>query len=159
MLDALKEIALNVSVNNESSKFGLLLCGKCGNGKTTVLRALCTLVDILNLKDEYNEDRKPTLVNAADINDYYNDNRFSKLCTSKFLAIDDLGIEACEVQHYGNILQPVVRLLERRYENMLYTVITTNLTPKEISERYGARIQDRFREMLDIVVFKGESFR
>lgn len=77
----------------------------------------------------------------------------------RLLAIEDLGNEPAERNDYGNITNPIVDLLEYRYDNQLYTVITTNLTPQQITGKYGVRIADRFREMLDVVVFKGSSFR
>ncbi|MDY4246585.1 MAG: hypothetical protein SOX65_08945, partial [Porphyromonas sp.] len=60
---------------------------------------------------------------------------------------------------YGNITTPVVELLEYRYENMLPTIVSTNLTPSELGRKYQARIADRFNEMLEIVVFKNNSYR
>lgn len=37
------------------------------------------------------------------------------------LAIDDLGTEPREVQHFGNISSPMIRLLDKRYEEQLFT--------------------------------------
>lgn len=59
------------------------------------------------------------------------------------LAIDDLDTEPVEVMDYGNIITPVINLLTKRYEAHLFTIVTTNLYPKEIHKRYGDRIADR----------------
>ena len=46
------------------------------------------------------------------------------------LGIDDLGTEPSEVSDYGNVYTPVIDLLTKRYEEQLFTIITTNLTPQ-----------------------------
>ncbi len=38
-------------------------------------------------------------------------------------------------------------------------MVTTNLTPNEIVNKYGKRIADRFNEMMEVVIFKNESYR
>ena len=75
------------------------------------------------------------------------------------LAIDDLGKEPAEVMNYGNIINPMVELIEKRYKRQLFTLATTNLTPRQIREKYGARMADRFNEMFNVVIFKSESYR
>ena len=40
-----------------------------------------------------------------------------------------------------------------------FTVISTNLTAKEIREKYGERIADRLNEMMNVIIFKNKSFR
>ena len=46
------------------------------------------------------------------------------------LGLDDLGTEPSEVLDYGNVYTPVIDLLTKRYEEQLFTIITTNLTPQ-----------------------------
>ena len=75
------------------------------------------------------------------------------------LSIDDLGIEPSEILDYGNILNPVIDLLTQRYNAQLFTIVTTNLTPKQIREHYGERIADRFNEMFDRIVFENSTYR
>ena len=82
-----------------------------------------------------------------------------ELRSEELLAIDDLGKEPTEVLDYGNVLNPVIDILEYRYNRQLFTVVTTNLTPKEIREKYGARIADRFNEMLHVIRFQDISYR
>lgn len=53
------------------------------------------------------------------------------------LAIEDMGREPTEVLDYGNILNPVIDLIEYRYDAQLFTVITTNLNKKEIRASMG----------------------
>ena len=75
------------------------------------------------------------------------------------LGIDDLGTEPSEVMDYGNVYTPVIDLLTKRYEEQLFTIITTNLTPQQIREHYDDRIADRLNEMVEKKVFKNGTYR
>lgn len=86
-------------------------------------------------------------------------NKMRSLRSRSMLAIDDLGKEPAEVLSYGNVLSPVVDLLEYRYQHQLFTAITTNLTAAELQEKYGVRIADRFNEMLEVIVFQDVRYR
>jgi DNA replication protein DnaC len=41
----------------------------------------------------------------------------------------------------------------------LFTIITTNLTPSEIREKYGDRIADRMNEMMVKIIFNNDTYR
>ena len=56
-------------------------------------------------------------------------------------------------------MTPLIDLISIRYEEQLFTMITTNLKPNDIRERYGDRIADRFNEMLEKIVFENPSYR
>jgi DNA replication protein DnaC len=60
---------------------------------------------------------------------------------------------------FGNVLCPVVDLLTKRYDMQLFTIVTTNLTPAEIREKYGDRVADRMNEMMVKVIFNNETYR
>ncbi|MCF0120550.1 MAG: ATP-binding protein [Oscillospiraceae bacterium] len=140
-------------------KNGLFLCGKVGNGKTTLLHALQNAMNWLTEKGCYDNGRNSGLVivSAKSITER---NWLDTARTECALGIDDLGCEAVEQQSYGNISTPIINLIEHRYENRLYTVITSNLTAADIKGRYGERVGDRMREQYGIVAFRGEkSFR
>ena len=77
----------------------------------------------------------------------------------EILAIDDLGTEPREIIEYGNVLSPIIDLISYRYEHQLPTIITSNLTPQQISEVYGKRIGDRLKETTEIVPFLNGSYR
>ena len=153
---------LSAFLTQESSKFGILLAGGCGNGKTTIIKALQNLINALRIPNQYNDkeyairfiDAK-SLVATCKSN--YED--WKRLMYQDLLAIDDLGTEPREVMDYGNIINPTVDILTRRYENQLFTIISTNLTPPQISQVYGERIADRMREMMEIIPFHNTSYR
>ena len=65
----------------------------------------------------------------------------------------NIGTEPREIIEYGNVLSPIIDLISYRYEHQLPTIITSNLTPQQISEVYGKRIGDRLKETTEIVPF------
>ena len=58
-----------------------------------------------------------------------------------------------------NIITPVIDLLTKRYEAQLFTIVTTNLDPKDIRKRYGDRIADRLNEMMAKIVYRNPTYR
>ncbi len=146
----------------DKHKFGMLLCGKCGNGKTTLVRAFQNLLNSLQLRNEH---RGTTwgirIMDAREIASLAknNDQAWRELCRVQMLAIDDLGTEPLEVLDFGNVLNPVVDLLTKRYNEQLFTIITTNLMPEQIKEKYGERIADRFKEMMEKIAYTNDTYR
>lgn len=140
----------------KADKFGIAFCGEVGNGKTTLMSAICNLTGYLFENDGLYF-RK---VKATDILDIYQNRKdFRTLYEQPLLAIDDLGCEPVEVMSYGNVLTPTVELLMVRYEMQLYTMVSTNIEPNKIKNRYGERIADRFREMLYVIPFTNKTYR
>lgn len=145
-------------------KFGLMLAGTCGNGKTSLLNAIQSATNLLNLKYEVRSDKEEkiaiSIIDVKDIiancKDYQMMEVYKK---TPYLGIDDMGKEPKEVLDYGNVCNPVIDLIEYRYDKQLTTFITTNLTPDEFKDKYGERITDRFREMIEKIVFNGGSYR
>lgn len=145
-----------------SKKFGLMFCGLCGNGKTTWAKALQLLVSGLNLKNPINNLYYVfPLWNAKDLamrsKGNYNDWR--NVMRYQLMIVDDLGTEPREVMEFGNVYTPLIDLITTRYEEQLFTIFTTNLTPAQLEEKYGKRIVDRLNEMVEKVVFENESYR
>lgn len=155
-------------LTEETSKFGIVLCGGCGNGKTTMLKALQDLIRRLKIPNPSHGLGVGlegcyglTVVNAMQIaqfrkTDY---NRFLYLTQTDLLGIDDSGTEPAEVQDYGNIMYPIKELLTMRYDAQLFTVFTTNLEPKDIRQRYDNRIADRLNEMMVKIVYNNKTYR
>lgn len=145
----------------DNSKFGVMLCGICGNGKTTMLYAFRSAMNWLSDGRAFGDERKGIrVIDAKEIAAYAKDpEAFHKMCSNPMLGIEDMGREATEVIDFGNVLNPVIDLLEYRYNQQLFTFITTNLKADEVRKKYGDRIADRFNEMLEVIIFGNTTYR
>lgn len=162
----LMEIARTMTGN--STKCGILLCGNCGNGKTTSMNAFVSVCKYLDAKfrhEQMNQYKFPKgldiqvttarrLTQVAKDETAMNDAKRANV-----LCIDDIGLEPTEVLDYGNAINPVIEIIEHRYRQQLFTFITTNLTPKQIREKYGDRVADRFNEIMKCIVYDNPTFR
>ena len=179
-------------LTNPDRKPSILLYGRPGTGKTTMALAIKTVAIRLREsfgpsgRDRLQRERQefllpdvvsqfermegavaiPTYKTAMDIAGYAKDHRelFDELCERKFLIVDDMGQEPKRVTSYGNEYLPITELIQRRYERLLPTIITTNLGDAEIEGTpqfpgYGMRIMDRLNEMCEKIPYGGESLR
>lgn len=149
----------------EQDKYGLFIPGHVGNGKTTMMKAIRDLlvytIDTGKLK--YCEgDKYPRLINANSIAEYivHNRDEYRRIKTTRYLFIDDLGTEQTDVVSWGMVLHPFLDILCFRYDHLLPTFISSNLSAADIAAKYSdERITDRMAEMFKIVSFKGGTFR
>lgn len=139
---------------------GLILQGKVGTGKTTLAIATlrmavqrgirCLFVNNISLNDKLlnllNSDRKE-LANYDKL-----------LRTVPLLVIDDFGAES-DRNSKSWLVEKMESIIGERYDRMLPTIITTNLTKDEIKARYNERIYDRLRDTCDLLIFRGKSLR
>lgn len=145
----------------EGDKCCLLLIGDVGCGKTTMLNAICRMVNRLYHSNISFERKGFQWESSYVLSEWAKENpgRFEDFKQCEWAAIDDLGQENSEQMSYGNIIYPIRDILLHRYENNLITILTTNLPPKAISEKYGKRIGDRLAEMAHIIKFNERSYR
>lgn len=141
-------------------KVGLILYGGVGNGKTTLARSICELIDILSNASEWTE-TGVVKVSALELSKMIIDapDKYKKLKETELLFIDDIGTEPACVKSWGNECSPLTELIYSRYDNQLFTLATSNLNDAELKERYGLRISDRLNEMFEKVYFPGSSYR
>jgi DNA replication protein DnaC len=139
----------------------LYIFGKNGNGKTHLAAG------ILN---ELKEVPGGVFVNCAelleDIRRSYNTNKTSeimKICQSTpLLILDDLGAERIkeyEMEGKSWTAGQFYLILNKRYGNLLATVMTSNYDFDQLEKRLGIRIVSRMVEMCWIVENKAESYR
>lgn len=149
-------------LTGEARKFGVMLCGVSGNGKTTLLYAFQNALGWLN--DNFRTlrpyDKGLYVVDAVEFAGLCRDEgKYRELRELPLLALEDVGREAEQVKVYGDPITPVVDVIEYRYNRQLFTFITTNLTPRQLAAKYGRRVADRFNEMEVIIFNKPDSYR
>lgn len=152
-----------------NGKLGFMMTGLYGNGKTTLLKAMCSLIDYLYDSACSSERKSVKIITAKEIAkmciDKERQDSYKSLFNEELLAIDEVGEEPAEIISYGMVHTPIRDLLEERYKRQKVTIITTNLVQSEkkqlfqIRDHYGERVVDRFREMMKIVPFHNESYR
>lgn len=154
-------------LSSSRGKDGLILLGLYGNGKTTLLKAICRTLNQHYYHPIPRKRKSIRFISAKDIakigsNEGMNA-EFEELCTCDFLAIDDLGEEPAEIMRYGMIHTPVKDLIMRRYELRLPIMATTNLCNStanpQLQRYYGPRVADRMKEQMKFIVFSNESYR
>lgn len=164
--DAVLESVSNWLVGH-SYKNGLWLCGLGGTGKTTLVSAIQKLVNSLSILDPILGSPSHlvyaglVVVSARKlchlyVNEYATFQRYQR---TALLAIDDLGAEAEKTRCYGQECDPIGVMLGFRYENRLFTIVTTNLPSDQIRGRYGDRTADRVRQMMHVVPMPEKNFR
>lgn len=74
-------------------------------------------------------------------------------------AFDDLGQEEPVYKLFGNNIHVTEEILTQRYNNFiksgLLTFVTSNYPRAAMLEKYGARMDSRFKEMFNVVELKG----
>lgn len=149
-------------LTSDTSRFGVMLCGSYGNGKTTLMHALRTATNALDRSGEFGKPTGLRMEDAREIARLYtarDPQGYLSLKQHERIIIEDMGKEPVEQKNFGTVISPIVELLEYRYNEQLFTAITTNLTPKEIRSKYGNRIADRFNEMMLVITYEDGSYR
>ena len=155
----LEKLNLAAKWLSSSQKFGLVLYGNVGSGKTMLLNSLAQLFYRIGCS-------LPHIINttAAELHRYY----VPDLCAGSFYAVaknckilllDDLGCEPENCIIYGTSYHPISEIIYHRYRNQLTTILTTNLTDNELASRYGPRIMDRLEESFDFIAYTNPSYR
>lgn len=146
-----KKEALKTVKNKPSLNKGILLIGNMGSGKTQILDIFkqlkwqsfsrCTVYDVVEAFEKNGE-------KGLDI--FFRGNRF----------FDELGAER-QAAFYGTKEDVLTRILEKRYSSFrdlgLKTHVTTNLSQKQIANRYGQRLEGRILEMFNIIYLGGST--
>jgi DNA replication protein DnaC len=147
-------------ITSQNTKSWLVLNGNRGTGKSTLILAFADVVKQLYPKTYKSQGKALRIVNARDILSIatYQPQDFEMICNCELLAINDIGTEA-PGKVWGTTSSPLADILYSRYDKMLLTVFTTNLSSDDIGRFYGPRLQDRFTEMCDYIGFNNKSYR
>lgn len=140
---------------------GLLMVGNVGCGKTSMLNAICKMFGALYYSNSSIYRKGFQWETAYKVAEWCGNDteRYEGFKKCEWCAIDDIGQEPAETLIYGNTIYPIRDILLYRYDHDLVTIVTTNLNPKSLTERYGIRIGDRLQEMMHVIKFKNKSYR
>lgn len=75
--------------------------------------------------------------------------------STKMLVLDEIG-RSMQLEKENALLKYILR---RRYENMLPTVLISNLSKADLLKKLGEAVLDRLKETCISVEFEGESYR
>ena len=138
----------------------LLLFGEVGTGKTFLLE--CIANELLR-KLHYvvfitAYEVCSTMVKAYSASYNDRDTILSPLFESELLIIDDLGTEPL---FHDSTLTNLFTLINERQKNNLATIVSTNLDPEQIGERYGDRLRSRLynARTTTCIKFEGKDLR
>lgn len=134
--NAVAEFILNLHLHTANGD-SLVLCGDYGAGKTSC--------GVLILKECVTRGGRALMICAEEIqsavidNTVFDDDQtlWERMRMVDVLLIDDLRRE--HVKDFGRSV--IESLIRRRSDNRLTTVVTTNATPSELSDKYEAAVQ------------------
>lgn len=133
---------------------GLLVFGSNGRGKSVICTKILPVIFKFYLKLDY------FYIDAADLSvanrndlDYY----YLHYSQSPII-IDDIGVESM-AGNYGEKIDLVSEIIDKCEKNKRLIILTTNLTPSALTERYGLRAYDRLKGITRSIKFNGDSLR
>lgn len=141
---------------------GLFLKGECGIGKTFGVECLAAIFRMpVFVPENFASDFKDCEGNLDTLEkhvltgcDFFD--------RPQNIVIDEIGSRDT-VKNFGESADIMATVLDMRYRAFLkygvLTVVTTNLTDREILNRYGLRIEDRIAEMFYVRRVTGVSLR
>jgi len=139
---------------------GLVMCGKPGTGKTHLAAAITNIViskceksvlfvsvmqAIRRVKDTYRRDSEKTESEAI-----------AAFNLPDLLIIDEVGVQ------FGSDTEKMIlfEIINNRYQDMLPTILISNLSLEELNDYVGARVVDRMREGGGAIIsFDWDSYR
>jgi DNA replication protein DnaC len=160
------KVIFNWLIGNEidlSLNKGLMFTGNWGTGKSIFIKGIILFINkYYSIDILQNGISNPVYMLAQDMANLFkedNVNEINKMKSTSIMAIDDLGYEPVEVNHFGTKCHPFEEVLMSRYDRKKTILLTTNLSLDQIGERYGWHIYDRLKQMTYILEFTGKSKR
>ena len=80
------------------------------------------------------------------------------IMTKKYVYIDDMGVED-KKSDYGSVRWAIPEIIDNAEKFGKLLIISTNLSSKDIAEKYGHRTYDRIFSICHPVKFEGDSMR
>lgn len=126
---------------------GLFLHGDCGLGKSFISRIV---IPAIVLKYQHK------VFKVYDIGKM--NGKLEDALDYPFIVLDDIGTEEV-LNDYGNKKYAFAELIDKAEKNGNILIITTNLTPDKLTEKYGERVLERIISTTKRIEFKGKTFR
>jgi len=123
---------------------GLIIMGECGLGKSTILNYVIPAI----FRTKTNKVLRS--IPAKELGTVERN-------IAPFIIIDDLGTESIK-NDYGTKIDAVSDAISYAEDSSKTLIITTNLSPNSLKERYDERTLDRLRKC-KVVIIIGKSFR
>jgi DNA replication protein DnaC len=156
--EAIKAITTMLKDTMYQDKFGLVLWGEPGVGKTGALSPL--FVHLLKngcsgLWVQYNE----LLAQLRDFESGNVDERMKACQTVKYLLIDDLGDPMAERSATDYARDCLFRIIDHRKNHSLPILATSNLNLDGLEQQFHKRIVQRLTEVCNVIEVKGKVLR
>lgn len=134
---------VNSIINSMRSYNSLLLQGNGGSGKTYLLYYLIKKGVPALFYKAYEIDN----LSLKSLNENHsNEGIISELQSARILFIDDLGVNRLTERFERDLYM----ILDYRLENLLPTLISTNLSDEDLLKNYGERIFSRLKEYVRV---------
>ena len=144
---------------------GVLLIGKPGTGKSLMMRIFAEYIKFDDLFF-FSEGKRISMqydIKACNdiVNEFENSGHdvAANYARRRIICFDDLGEEKKEAVYFGSRENVMQTLIERRYQNSVITLATTNFNIDSLGEMYGARVKSRIYEMFNIMILPGTDRR
>lgn len=157
----IKEIALSFINNfNDANEKNLLFLGNTGLGKTFLSN--CIANELLKLGKTILYQTAPVMLDS--IIDYrFNKansiNLYENILDVDLLIIDDLGTECMNSLKFSELFNVINTRLLNQNNHITKTIISTNLSLKDLKDKYDERIFSRFVGNYNICRFFGDDIR
>jgi len=161
-----KQCATVSKLSAPSLDKGLLIVGNYGNGKTSIFKALESVLKPTKKTFKFLSTNNLVSMFESCADQYAKDDFYNLVYTGTRY-FDDVKTERM-ASNYGKT-ELMKDILEERYTRQKTTYLSCNYNdkyPNNLQEalqdfgiKYGARVYDRMFEMFNIIQFKGQSFR
>ena len=126
---------------------GLFLFGNCGQGKSMLCRYVLPAI-LLSYCHKVVSVFDTQQMNA----------QLDHVLSRHIISLDDIGTEEV-INVFGNKRMAFAEIMDAAEKDGKLLIISSNLSVKELQERYGERTLDRIRATTTRILFNGKSFR
>lgn len=126
---------------------GLFLHGDCGLGKSFISRIVIPAI-VLKYQAK--------VFNVYDIGKM--NGKLDDALKKVYVVLDDIGTEEV-LNDYGTKKYAFAELIDNAEKQGNILIITTNLSPDQLTEKYGERVLERIISTTKRIEFRGKTFR